>query len=296
MNKVGKTPHSNFIFNDRPENDFSVATSHITKLRRKLQTDAETTIFVSMVPASFYTPVVQPQSAHFGFSLYCLHHLDRADVPSEQKQGRFLSDAQKEPSFREQSAIDLKKFLGLRATEILPGGSLVLTFTSQADSGEPNVVGVVSSLRDATTEMVQTGEVSPEAAASFHIPVYSRTTEDTKSVLAEVGDDWAVHEHFDEWITHPASGEMEVRRAKGSLTEEDYAWYAGVAVDWGMAVSAGHFEKALQGDGLGQQKIDELMAKWEAKTKAYFLEGFKEQALRCMTTYIRLERKQAAES
>ncbi|KAF1848287.1 S-adenosyl-L-methionine-dependent methyltransferase [Cucurbitaria berberidis CBS 394.84] len=292
MESLESHAYANLIFNDRPENDFSVVAGHITKLQQLLMSKSGADVFLSMVPASFYSSVVKPSSAHFGFSLYCLQHLDRAAAPPQQSHGEFLSDALKQIPFKEQADIDLRNFLTLRATEILPGGSLVLTFTGQAQSGEPNVVGIVSSLRDATAEMVQEGKVSRDAASSFHIPVYSRTAEATKSVLADMGSSWIVREHFDEWVTHPATEEMALRRSRRSLKEEDYVWYAGVAVDWGMAISAGHFQKALQGDGLDQNKVNTIMAEWEEKTKVCFLKSFKEQALRCTTTYLRLERVQ----
>jgi hypothetical protein len=272
------------LFSDRPENDFATLSETITTWEEKLEKEKfPQSLFLSMIPRSFYQEVVPPQSAHLGFSLAALHHLDHVPQPG-------ADQVDENKLLQQQAHLDLSKFLQLRSQEIVSGGSLVLSFVSQASAGYENYHGPVDACRNAMIEMVQQGKIPVSVAGAFRVPTYNRTLDDVKKVLNENTKTWAVRSLFEDDITHPA-----IHHLKGHPAPDDEASrkYADVVIDWMMAVCSGYFTKALKLGSQGSYTEDEenaLLQDWVSRTKELFIRDHKDEKVVCSFIYVYLQR------
>ncbi|KAM0295407.1 hypothetical protein ACHAPM_010773 [Fusarium culmorum] len=272
------------LFSDRPENDFSTLSTTITSWANTLdKTEFPHPMFLSMIPRNFYQKVVPPKSAHLGFSLAALHHLDHVPPPT----GVQSEDDQ---LLQKQAHLDLSAFLELRAQEIISGGSLVLSFVGQASAGYENYSGPVDACRNAMIEMVQQGIIPVSVAAAFRVPTYNRTLDDVRKILGEMSNLWNVHDLFEDDITHPAIHDLKKKQVEGEDASQEYA---NVVIDWMMAVCSGYFLKALKVGNGGRYSDDDeerLLGDWVARTKALFIRDHKDEEVVCSFVYLHLGR------
>ncbi|KAM5344952.1 hypothetical protein ACJ41O_010814 [Fusarium nematophilum] len=272
------------VFSDRPENDFGTLSETITAWADALDKEKfPHSLFLGMIPRSFYRQVIPPRSAYLGFSLAALHHLDHVPQPTDGK-------ADESKLLQQQAHIDLSTFLKLRSQEIVPGGSLVLSFVSQASAGYENYSGPVDACRNAMIQMVQQGEIPVSVAGAFRVPTYNRTLDDVRKVLDETAQTWAVHDLSEADVTHPAIQDL---RSASVLGEEASRTYADVIIDWMMAVCSGYFTKALKVGSQGaytEEEEDALLQDWISRTKELFILDHKDEEVICSFIYARLER------
>lgn len=275
-------------FNDRPENDFATLSTNITKFR---WSGGKNRVFTSMIPRSFYEPVVPASSVDIGFSLACLHHLDHVDPRPD---GQSPVDPERQTTLQIQAKKDLCRFLNLRAKEFVAGGSLVLSFVSKASSGEENYPGPVNACRSALIDMVKEGLIPLEIASEFEVPTYNRTLEDVGGSLDAVKGEWAVEEVCEKKVLHPAVQEFAAKRQADTESIENYrAAYAHTVIDWLMAVVGGYFEKMLRvglGEDYRQADGERLLGDWIQRTKEKFLEKDDVEDVYCWFIYVRLTR------
>ncbi|KAF4417944.1 fusarin C cluster-methyltransferase [Fusarium acutatum] len=272
------------LFSDRPENDFCTLSKTVTAWADGLVGNQLLhPLFISMIPRSFYQQVIPPKSAHLGFSLAALHHLDHVPQPTE--------DGQDESRLLQQQAhIDLATFLKLRSQEIVSGGSLILSFVSQASAGYENYSGPVDACRNAMIQMVQQGKISVSVAQAFRVPTYNRTLSDVKKVIDECTQTWKLHDLFEDDVMHPAFHELKIQ---SNPSQEASHKYAEIVIDWMMAVCSGYFTKALQVGSQGgytKQEEEGLLQDWVTRTKEIFIRNHKDEEVICSFIYIRLER------
>lgn len=272
------------LFSDRPENDFATLSETITTWEEKLEKKRfPQSLFLGMIPRSFYQAVIPPQSAQLGFSLAALHHLDHVPDPG-------TSQLDENKVLQQQAHSDLSKFLQLRSQEIVSGGSLVLSFVSQASAGYENYHGPVDACRNAMFQMVQQGKIPVSVARAFRVPTYNRTLDDVKKVLNENTGTWAVNSLFEDDITHPAIHDL---RNNLATDEEASRKYADTVIDWMMAVCSGYFTKALK---LGSQgsytEVEEnaLLQDWVSRTKELFIRDHNDEKVVCSFIYVFLQR------
>lgn len=279
------------LFSDRPENDFVALASNIATF----EADQHRQLFTAMVPKSFYQQITPSGFVNIGFSLACLHHLEHVPPLAE---GESPVDASRISALREQSHADLERFLSHRATEIAPGGALVLSFVAQASTGEENYAGLVDACRRALVDMLQAGLVPMAAATSFEVPTYNRTLQDLESLTKNgVPGKWVVKEIFEKRVAHPAGAELRARHQKTpsdeKQREEDSVWYAHTVTNWLMAVVSGYFLKALRvglANTYTEEEGNKLLDEWVQRTKEEFLAHHRDEDINCWFIYVRLER------
>ncbi|OQE05516.1 hypothetical protein PENVUL_c024G00282 [Penicillium vulpinum] len=276
-------------FNDRPENDFTTLSRNVTGFQ--WPTEGTRRVFTSMVPQSFYEPVVPPLSVDIGFSLACLHHLDHVDPRPE---GRSPVDPERQIALRHQAKKDLRRFLNLRAEEFAPGGSLVLSFVSKASTGEENYPGPVDACRSALIDMVKEGLIPLEVAGEFEVPTYNRTLEDVRESLEEVKGEWAAEEVYEKKVLHPAVEEFAAKKqAHPQDIDAHRINYGNTVIDWLMAVVGGYFDKMLRlglGENYSKANGELLLGEWVKRTKDKFLEKHDVEDVYCWFIYVRLTR------
>ncbi|KAJ2905397.1 hypothetical protein MKZ38_005495 [Zalerion maritima] len=313
----GKIKEVEIVCNDRPQNNFSALASNISSL--SLPSSPTPTVYPLLSPKSFYNPILPSSSTHLGFSFACLHHLE--DVPPMSPAHQGAVGASRLSTLRAQSHKDLVKFLALRAKEFVQNGQLVLSFASQASTGEENYAGGVGACRAALVEMLREGVLGMQAVGAFEVPTYNRSSRDVEGALREVvkrtGEDgengqigdkgkglalWELKEVREERVVHPAVEELERRRSaakqmiegkKGTEDgDSDSMWYASTIVDWVMAVVAGYFRKAVESanPSVTEREVDALAEDWTNRTKKHFLQSHRDEETACWFIYVRLRR------
>ncbi|RSL42166.1 hypothetical protein CEP54_015572 [Fusarium duplospermum] len=275
------------IFSDRPENDFNTLSKTVTTWADDLdKTKFPHSIFPAMVPRSFYRQVVPSLFADLGFSLAALHHLDHVPKDEDGVDHQIL--------LKRQAHLDLLRYLKLRGDEIVPGGSLVLSFVSQSSSGRENYAGLVEACRNAMIDMVKDGTLPGAVAGSFYVPTYNRTLQDVQEVIEEVIPTWLAHEVFEQDCLHPAKKNLELRKkAEGHDGDEVSRQYADVVVDWLMAVCAGYFLKAVKvgsDNKFTDEDAERFLVDWVKRTKEFFFKDHRDEDVVCSFIFVRLER------
>ncbi|KAK8159323.1 S-adenosyl-L-methionine-dependent methyltransferase [Phyllosticta citrichinensis] len=178
-----------------------------------------------MAPKSFYKQVLPPNSADVGFSLMSVHYVNT--LPPL-RAGEAALDASRQQTKRDIWEKDFCSFLGLPASELVPGSSLVLSFLSDPPEGETNFEVDDESLR---------------WAQQFELPTHYPSPEKVREKVTSVGD-WEIKDLIQQEIKHPAVQELKERRAKRDDVK-DLEWYANTVIDWFMAVISGYFLKTL---------------------------------------------------
>ncbi|KAF4595803.1 fusarin C cluster-methyltransferase [Ophiocordyceps camponoti-floridani] len=269
---VAEASQVSILLSDRPQNDFNTLASIVGPWTEARQTGPS--LFVGMMPLSFYRPVVPARSVSVGFSLSCLHHLERLpDTPE---------------SIPAQARHDLGLFLRLRAAETVADGCLVLSLVGRASSYE-SLSGPTRALVRAAADMVDAGLVPASVLAAFRVPVHQRTVSDVSTALDDVKDEWEALELREEAVFHPAHAEFQRRRDRGD--QEASRWYADTIMDWFMAVCAGYWLKAIRiGCPKGACIADELLVELTRRSKEVFLRHFRDEATVCCYIHVLLRR------
>lgn len=269
------------LLSDRSANDFNTLAETVTAWVDALDpVRFPSSVFFGMVPRSFYRPVVPPRSVNLGFSLCSLHHLERLPAAADADEVQRLCQAQAHQ--------DLCLFLRLRASEIVGGGSLVLTFVGRDASGRDNYAGPIDACRKALVEMIEDGSISPSVAAAFRIPTYDRSLADVHRALDELRGVWEAREVRADAVLHPAIHDL-VRRAHDGEDDAASRQYADIVVDWLMAVCSGYFLKAVR-SGCTEADADRLLRKWVRRTKEVFLKNHRDEPVFCSFIQILLHR------
>ncbi|RDA87844.1 hypothetical protein CP532_2964 [Ophiocordyceps camponoti-leonardi (nom. inval.)] len=273
MLPLSRASEATLLLIDRPQNDFNTLANTVSDWAEARRSP----LFLAMVPRSFYRPVVPARSVDVGFSLSCLHHLDR--IPA---------DPDLVPA---QAKKDLCLFLRLRASEIVSGGSLVISLVGRSSSGRENHWGVTDACIRALKQMVQDERIPESVAAAFRVPSYERSVDEIRSALDEVSDEWETVDLQEAIVFHPAITEL---RSHQGRSEEASQKYAAVVTDWLLAVIAGYFLKAVQvglpGSEYSEAVARELLGEWSRRTKQLFLEHHRDESLDCCYVHILLRR------
>ncbi|KAM4057566.1 SAM dependent carboxyl methyltransferase [Hirsutella rhossiliensis] len=270
------------LLSDRPENDFNTLSATVSAWADALDPARfPSSVFLGLIPRSFYRPLVPPRSVNLGFSLCCLHHLDRLPAAAHDDEMKRLC--------RAQAHDDLCLFLRLRASEVVRGGSLVLTFVGRDASGRDNYAGPVDACRKAMVQMIEDGVIPASVAAAFRIPTYDRSLDDVWGCLDELRGVWEAREVQADAVLHPAIKDL----ARHTRHGEDNAasqQYSDVVIDWLMAVCSGYFLKAVRvggaDDAYTEAGASQLLSEWARRTKRIFLKDHRDEPVFC--SFIRM--------
>ena len=218
--------------------------------------------------------------------------------------------------FRSRAQTDLRKFLKHRATEIVPGGQLVVSLCATGFA-EPDYMtsGPGHSIRTAMRNMYSEGVLTRAMLNAYIIPCYFRT-------LADVDDTLDVPEMRSLWTTvktgiaqteHPAFDTLLDKQqqhlysgagASGAQMDQMSADYARSMIDWFTAVSAGYFLKAVktgaaaavEEGGLGREitetEAQDLLEVMKQRAAQVYLEKFRDQPIHGSFIYLTLQRRE----
>ena len=171
---------------DQPSNDFN-------SLFEVLDTDqdryvlGEPNVFPAVIGRSFYESVLPPNSVHIGWCSYAAVWLSRvpALIP-----GHFISAHSTGPvraEFERQGAHDWEAFLSLRATELRPGGRLVVVLPALADDGSSGFENIMDQANAVLAEMAAGGLLTVDERARMTLQAHPRRNEDLFAPFAREG-------------------------------------------------------------------------------------------------------------
>ena len=163
------------IHTDLPSNDFSV-------LFQTLEMDpasylrGDPTSFASAVGRSFYGQILPASSVTLGWSSWAVQWLSRTPCPiPDQVQVAYSRDERAYTAFTRQAAADWETFLRHRASELRPGGRLVVLTMALTDAGDFGYRPVLKAMYASLLALVSEGLVRPEEARRMAIPTVGRT-------------------------------------------------------------------------------------------------------------------------
>jgi hypothetical protein len=175
-----------FVFHvDQPSNDFN-------SLFEVLDADpdsyvlAEPNIFPSAIGRSFYDHVLPPEHVHLGWSSYAAVWLSRIPMLLPDHFFPIRSTGSARGEFDRQGACDWEAFLTVRASELRPGGRLVVVLPGLADDGASGFEALMDHANAVLAEMVAEGAVTADERARMVVGAYPRMRRD---LLAPFGPD-----------------------------------------------------------------------------------------------------------
>jgi hypothetical protein len=188
------------IHNDLPTNDWN-------QLFRNLTTSPDSYLQLGGPPVlplasavSFFLPAAPAGSVRLGVSFSAAHWLreqPRVAVPN----GFYFCEAtgKARTALAEEADADWAAFLGARASDLAPGGRLLVQMVGSApgdDGGEPDVTArkLLRAMTEVATGMANNGILDRGAVRRYVLPVYARTVDEARAPLAR--PDSPVHDAF----------------------------------------------------------------------------------------------------
>ena len=158
---------------DQAANDFNTLFDVLHNDPERYSTN-DPYIFPSAVGRSFYESVFPKKHVHLGWSSYAAVWLSRIPMLIP---GHFLalaSTGDVRQAFERQAAEDWKHFLSLRASELRPGGRLVVVLPGITEQGTVGFEPLFRHANEAIAEMVAEGTISAQERARMVLGTYPR--------------------------------------------------------------------------------------------------------------------------
>jgi hypothetical protein len=171
---------------DLPANDFNTL-FEVLESDSESYVQAKLNVFPSAIGRSFYQRVLPPSYVDLAWSSYAAVWLSR--VPRQIPDHFFIpcSTGAVRAEFERQAALDWEAFLALRATELRPGGRLVVALPSLADDGTIALAPIMDHANAALSELVATGLITAEERGRMTLASCPRRQRDLLAPFAGHG-------------------------------------------------------------------------------------------------------------
>ncbi len=172
--RAGSERPISVVHTDLPGNDFAGLFQALeTDPSSYLREDAAT--FAFAVGRSFYQQILPAGSVTLGWSSWAVQWLSRTPcaIP-DHVQVAYSRDATARAAFARQAAEDWRNFLTHRASELSPGGRLVVLTMALTEHGDFGYRAVLAAMDASLRELVETGYVRADEAARMAIPTVGR--------------------------------------------------------------------------------------------------------------------------
>jgi SAM dependent carboxyl methyltransferase len=158
---------------DQPANDFNTLFEVLHRDPERYSVN-DPNVFFSAIGRSFYESVFPKGQVHLGWSSYAAVWLSRIPMLIP---GHFIvvgSTGDVREAFERQAAGDWEAFLSLRASELSPGGRLVVVLPGVEDEGASGFEPLFRHANDVLSEMVAEGAVTLQERAHMVLGAYPR--------------------------------------------------------------------------------------------------------------------------
>ena len=183
------------FFDDLPSNDFNQLFANLFPAGNLVIPGAD--IFPAAIGGTAFSQVVPPRSLHVATTFNTIGFLETipdAKLPNyilpmnpcAPREGVSVSEIEREP-FRLQAALDLRRFYGARAEELVSGGKLLVEVFGR-DEVHSTSDGIYDVLSDALLDAVKDGMISRKVYEDLIFPVYFRTLGELVAPIAADDD------------------------------------------------------------------------------------------------------------
>jgi hypothetical protein len=139
----------------------------------------EPNVFPCAIGRSFYGSVLPPETVDIGWSSYAVVWLSRIPTPIPGHFHSRRSTGTVRAEFDRQGVQDWESFLSLRATELRPGGHLMVALPRADDTGGlPGFLDLLDQANIVLAEMVADGSITSDERARMALGSYERGRRD----------------------------------------------------------------------------------------------------------------------
>jgi hypothetical protein len=173
--RVGLDRAITVVHTDLPDNDFAalfavVADHPETYLR------GDPAIFPMVVGRSFYGQILPPASVTLGWSAWAVQWLSRVPAPiPDQVQIALSNDSAARAAYAAQADADWRAFLAARATELRPGGRLVIVTMARDAEGDFGYRACLDAMYAGVGACAAEGLITAAEKARMAIPTVGRS-------------------------------------------------------------------------------------------------------------------------
>lgn len=160
------------VHTDLPGNDFA---SLFETVVHDPGTYLRPGVFALAAGRSFYERLLPPASVGLGWTSITVHWLSAAPCPIPDGIWSPLASDQVRAAWARRSADDWAAFLAARASELLPGGRLVVIGSGADDAGRSGAERAMEAIDAGLADMVAAGTVTAAEHAAMAVPTYYRT-------------------------------------------------------------------------------------------------------------------------
>jgi hypothetical protein len=158
---------------DLPINDFGSLFEVLESAPDRYVRD-DPQVYPCAIGRSFYESVLPPAYVHLGWSAYAAMWLSSVPTPVADHIYVPCMKGAASAAFREQGKKDWQKFLSLRATELRPGGRLVVVLPGADDDGRTGFEPLMNDANDVLTQMADEGAITEDERAHMVLATYAR--------------------------------------------------------------------------------------------------------------------------
>jgi hypothetical protein len=191
--RAGREREVMVVHTDLPRCDFSSLFATLEAAPESYRRGREN-VFSSVIGHSFYDRLLPAGSLTFGWSAFALHWMSGLPQGLRAHVWPALAEPDEQPALAAVSARDWRNFLQARATEMAPGGQLVLVLGAVDAAGASGLEPMADLANRVLGEMVAEGALSAAAYAEMTIPSRARSLDELKAPFDEGGLPLALEE------------------------------------------------------------------------------------------------------
>jgi hypothetical protein len=158
---------------DQAANDFNTLFDVLHRDPERYSRD-DPKVYPSAIGRSFYENVFPGDHVHLGWSSYAAVWLSRIPMSIPDHFISLASTGEVRAAFERQAAEDWTYFLSLRASELRPGGRLVVVLPGNHDDGGVGFEPLFSHANEALAEMVRDGTITSDERSRMALGAYPR--------------------------------------------------------------------------------------------------------------------------
>jgi hypothetical protein len=159
---------------DQASNDFNALFKALDSDPDRYAVD-EPNVFSCAIGRSFYRSVLPPETVDIGWSSYAVVWLSRIPTPIPGHFHSRRSTGAVRAEFDRQGEQDWESFLSLRATELRPGGHLMVVLPRADDAGGlPGFLDLLDQANIVLAEMMAEGSITSDERARMALGSYER--------------------------------------------------------------------------------------------------------------------------
>jgi hypothetical protein len=172
---------------DQPQNDFN-SLFRVLHEERDTYTLNDPQIYPAAIGKSFYEKVLPPESVNLGWSAYALMWLSRRPTLIPDHFIAICSRSEARNEFDLQAAKDWEAFLTLRASELRPGGRLVVALPGIAEDGSVGLEPLFNHANAVLEEMVSEGVITSRERSRMTLMNHLRPEQNLLSPFRHGGE------------------------------------------------------------------------------------------------------------